>query len=334
MSKVYIIWEGEGPAYPEKKSKMAVPKSWLQRPVADVIELFVKSYNDKNPDSPPLQTEQLHLQGAGDGAKIFSDSIVLTSLGDHNDYILRRGEYKKAAVVIAEAGGEEEEGTAGGAKVVKLKCKNYGCNKLFSEESNTDDACNHHTGPPIFHDTMKCWSCCRERKAYDFESFQLIAPCAVGRHSTIDPKIAISASPRASAPTVFASSTEAAPDAVAAPAPAPVLKSIADYNTSNPGAATAAASAVKTVTARKSSRDADGITAKCQRKGCQKKFVIAENSSTACSYHRGQPVFHDAIKYWSCCDFKKCMDFDEFLAVPGCTVGCHDDGHCDLGDAP
>lgn len=316
-----IEWEGEE-GHPEKKSKMAVPKSWLQRPVSDVIELFVKSYNEKNPGGSPLVTAELHLQGAGaDGSNVYSDALVLTSLGDHCDYLLKRGEYRRAVTAVV----EELEAAAGGASSM-LKCKNYGCNKMFREEENEDASCHHHTGPPIFHDTMKCWSCCRERKAYDFESFQMIAPCAVGRHSVIDPKIAISASPR-STPTVFGEAGEAA----AAAAEAPVLKSIADYNTSNPTAVTAAASAVKTIAARKSSRDADGVHAKCQRKGCQKSFVINENDSTACTYHKGQPVFHDAVKYWSCCDFKKCFDFDEFLAVPGCAVGCHDDGMCDLG---
>jgi len=108
------------------------------------------------------------------------------------------------------------------------------------------------------------------------------------------------------------------------------LKSIAAYNTENPNATTAAASAAKSLV-RKSSRKTDG-TAKCQRKGCQKDFVVAENSAAACLcvFHAGQPVFHDAVKFWSCCSDKKCFDFDEFLAVPGCQVGVHDDGEIDL----
>lgn len=114
-------------------------------------------------------------------------------------------------------------------------------------------------------------------------------------------------------------------------APAPVaLKSIADYNSENPNASSAASSAAKSLI-RKSSRKEDG-TAKCQRKGCQKVFQVAENTSEAslCVFHRGQPVFHDAVKFWSCCPEKKCFDFDEFLAVPGCGTGVHDDGEIDI----
>jgi hypothetical protein len=44
----------------------------------------------------------------------------------------------------------------------------------------------------------------------------------------------------------------------------------------------------------------------------------------------GNPVFHDAIKLWSCCPDKKCYDFETFLAVPGCATGFHDDGVIDL----
>lgn len=109
------------------------------------------------------------------------------------------------------------------------------------------------------------------------------------------------------------------------------MKSISDYNAQNPTASTAAASAVKTVTGeRKSSRSVDNLSAKCQRKGCQKQFLISNNCDAACVFHDGHPIFHDAVKFWSCCPDKKCYDFDEFLAVPGCKVGLHDDGVIEL----
>lgn len=44
----------------------------------------------------------------------------------------------------------------------------------------------------------------------------------------------------------------------------------------------------------------------------------------------GNAVFHDAVKFWSCCADKKCYDFESFLAVPGCATGFHDDGVIDL----
>jgi len=106
-------------------------------------------------------------------------------------------------------------------------------------------------------------------------------------------------------------------------------KSIADYNNQNPTAVTAASAAVKSCQQRKSTRQTDG-TAKCLNKGCQIVFRVDENSNSSCRYHSGQPVFHDAIKYWSCCPEKKCYDFETFLQVAGCSTGFHDDGVIEL----
>merc|ERR1712227_703426 len=62
----------------------------------------------------------------------------------------------------------------------------------------------------------------------------------------------------------------------------------------------------------------------CYNKACSTKgkFVESENGPEACRYHPGGPVFHDALKGWSCCK-KRVTDFGEFLAIPGCTAGAH-----------
>ncbi len=41
--------------------------------------------------------------------------------------------------------------------------------------------------PPIFHETAKWWSCCPEKKAFDWEAFQAVPGCKVGKHSTEKP---------------------------------------------------------------------------------------------------------------------------------------------------
>lgn len=266
--------------------------------------LFTKAYNEKNPDNQ-INCEESHLEDESN-QKIFSNDIVESVLSDHSDYHLRAGAHVRISVVkIAEESNS------------KLRCRNYGCNQFYNEEENSDNACHHHTGPPIFHDTMKCWSCCRDRKAFDFEAFQLIKGCSTGSHSIIPPAVALAKSPSAVDNPVASLQPIAAP-----------LKSIAAYNAANPEAASAATSAVKTME-RKSTRKDDG-TARCQRKGCQKQFVFESNEVGACQYHKGQPIFHDALKFWSCCPNKKCFDFDEFLLVPGCGTGFHDDGVIEL----
>jgi CHORD len=49
-----------------------------------------------------------------------------------------------------------------------------------------------------------------------------------------------------------------------------------------------------------------------------KDFHITDS----CQYHPGVPVFHDALKGWSCCS-RRSTDFTEFLNIPGCTFGIH-----------
>lgn len=43
-----------------------------------------------------------------------------------------------------------------------------------------------------------------------------------------------------------------------------------------------------------------------------KNFIFGAD---CCRYHPGGPVFHDAIKRWSCCK-KSSTDFTEFLNTP------------------
>ena len=266
--KLYIHWEQTG--YPEKTSKIQIPKSWLQKTVKDVIGLFAMPYNNHNKETP-IEIDNVHFQTI-DGVKIYSNDLIGDVLEDKYDYHIKLGTHVRSIVETATTIDEN-----------LLRCKNYGCNQYYKEDENNEDSCKHHIAPPIFHDTMKCWSCCRDKKAYDFESFQLITGCTIGKHSQIAQKIAIAASPNA--PTT---STTTNTDTAAAPQ----LKSISDFNLKNPNAASSEQTASKIITAtRKSTRNPDGITAKCQHKGCQKEFSIAENNNTACTYHSGKKVF-------------------------------------------
>ncbi|KAH8922399.1 chord-domain-containing protein [Atractiella rhizophila] len=67
----------------------------------------------------------------------------------------------------------------------------------------------------------------------------------------------------------------------------------------------------------------------CTRHGCGQEFdpddVSSSNSGTACTFHPGNPIFHEGLKSWSCCKEvnKPVLDFDEFMAIKGCVVGSH-----------
>ncbi|XP_023407212.1 integrin beta-1-binding protein 2 isoform X2 [Loxodonta africana] len=60
----------------------------------------------------------------------------------------------------------------------------------------------------------------------------------------------------------------------------------------------------------------------CHNKGCGQHFDPNTNLSDSCCHHPGVPIFHDALKGWSCCR-KRTVDFSEFLSIKGCTMGPH-----------
>eukprot|EP00066_Takifugu_rubripes_P029355 XP_011618621.1 PREDICTED: cysteine and histidine-rich domain-containing protein 1-like [Takifugu rubripes] len=60
----------------------------------------------------------------------------------------------------------------------------------------------------------------------------------------------------------------------------------------------------------------------CYNKGCGQKFDEDKNKDDSCLFHPGVPIFHDALKGWSCCR-KRTTDFSEFLSIKGCTRGRH-----------
>lgn len=121
-----------------------------------------------------------------------------------------------------------------------LQCKNHGCQMKFLEEENHDQACRHHREPPMFHDMKKGWRCCSTKMVYDWDDFEKIEPCVVGRHSAVGPDAKFAASPTVAA----AESAAAAAGGAGSAAPAPALKSIDDYNMKNPDAVTAVSAAI------------------------------------------------------------------------------------------
>ncbi|KAK3568039.1 hypothetical protein QTP86_029100 [Hemibagrus guttatus] len=60
----------------------------------------------------------------------------------------------------------------------------------------------------------------------------------------------------------------------------------------------------------------------CYNRGCGERFDEDKNSDDACCFHPGVPIFHDALKGWSCCK-KRTTDFSEFLSIKGCSRGRH-----------
>lgn len=60
----------------------------------------------------------------------------------------------------------------------------------------------------------------------------------------------------------------------------------------------------------------------CKNGGCNVSYNGLETESSVCAHHPGTPIFHEGMKYWSCCQ-KKTSDFNVFLNQVGCKHGKH-----------
>lgn len=60
----------------------------------------------------------------------------------------------------------------------------------------------------------------------------------------------------------------------------------------------------------------------CKNSGCKSTYMGEQSNGETCYYHEGGPVFHEGMKYWSCCQ-RKTSDFSAFLDQEGCSTGKH-----------
>lgn len=296
--KVFVHFEDTDDESLKKTLKLTLPDSWNSSELSRVAILFTDSYNLKFP-SNQLSASNLHFQD-NSGSKFYSNDKIGRCFEDRNDYYLFRGEYVGETV------------TPTPSIIPKLRCTNGGCNKDYTEEENSAESCCYHAGIATFHDCKKSWSCCPDRKAYDWDDFMKIVGCQIGPHCNEKKKPLFAPSPTVQAAQKSINSSS--------------VRSISDFNSNNPNSVSSISSALKM---RQDSslvctRRPDG-TAKCVNKGCGLDFVVSENSSSSCHYHAGDAVFHDTLKYWSCCQEQKCYDFEDFLQVPGCVTGAHED---------
>jgi len=191
-------------------------------------------------------------------------------------------------------------------------CYNKGCGKEFNPKEATDDECVYHCGAPVFHDAYKSWSCC-EKKTTDFTEFLNIKGCCKGKHNNVKPVEPAKAEEK---------ETRTAPESVKPPermerppVDAPLV----------PLPSTISASLRKLLNnLAVSDKSEEKVTkeAICQRKGCGKGKADVEEEEDSCEHHPGCPIFHEGMKYWSCCN-KKTTDFNDFLKQKGCTKGTH-----------
>ncbi|XP_032083877.1 integrin beta-1-binding protein 2 [Thamnophis elegans] len=210
-----------------------------------------------------------------------------------------------------------------------LLCYRKGCGQRFDPERNSQDACLHHPGFPIFHDALKGWSCCKKRTT-DFSEFLSIKGCMKGFHSNEKPPEPKDASAQPKPCTADLVPEPKSTEVLQRERPSsdepkqPLLVKVAQalqqvlekLNTS-----TAPQPALHGL-ANPGGSSETSIGTACRNAGCKATFQGEESKTESCQFHPGVPVFHEGMKYWSCCGIKT-TDFAAFLEQKGCSRGKH-----------
>uniref|UniRef100_A0ACB8FG56 Cysteine and histidine-rich domain-containing protein 1 n=1 Tax=Sphaerodactylus townsendi TaxID=933632 RepID=A0ACB8FG56_9SAUR len=181
-------------------------------------------------------------------------------------------------------------------------------------------SCTYHPGVPVFHDALKGWSCCK-RRTTDFSDFLSIASKSylwrlkgTCRHES--PKFEehiIPGHPKAGGEPF---EENPAPTSTMSYLPLKVLGFLEAK----------ALDKLKLSSENEIKKEEDSDEVKigtlCKNAGCTKAYEGPDSMEEECVYHSGVPIFHEGMKYWSCCK-RKTSDFNTFLAQEGCTTGTH-----------
>ncbi|OAD56220.1 Cysteine and histidine-rich domain-containing protein [Eufriesea mexicana] len=191
---------------------------------------------------------------------------------------------------------------------ILLYCYNRGCGKKFNPNNNKEGDCIYHPGDPVFHDAYK--------------EFLNIKGCATSCHSNVKP-----AQPEK--PIIDKSKSNEVIEVIAQPLiNGPVLER-PPFNTPlitlTPNVSPTLLEQIKGLTSNVSQSTCETkvqIGQSCKNNSCKAVYSGNAHDNETCNFHSGTPIFHEGMKYWSCCQ-KKTADFSTFLEQPGCTQGKH-----------
>lgn len=184
--KVFIHYEEPAAEALHQTLKITLPKKWITGPVRNLIDTFLEQYNKKHPENA-LEAGEVHLENDS-REEIPYDALVIDKLSDRTDLYVKFGAGTVKATVGRPATSSAKASAAPAAPVDPngLKtCKRFGCGKKYYERDNVEGCCSYHVKPPIFHETVKYWSCCPTKKAYDWDSFMEIRGCETGTHTDV-----------------------------------------------------------------------------------------------------------------------------------------------------
>lgn len=161
--------------------RLTLPQKYINGPTRDVVQLFVDHYNKKHAENQ-LSAADLHIKIVG-GEHVDHEERVKDVLSSGDEcYLLgpsvTQPAAKKIAVAPKAAAAAEPKAPVKDAQG-RVRCKRFGCQQMFNPDG-PEQKCVYHKAPPIFHETAKWWSCCPDRKAYEFDEFMRIPGCCTG----------------------------------------------------------------------------------------------------------------------------------------------------------
>lgn len=202
-----------------------------------------------------------------------------------------------------------------------LDCYNRGCNSKYREEDNHDQACSHHPGLPYFHDAYKIWSCC-QKKSIDFTQFLDIPGCTKSPHSNVKPEPPAKKEEVKDEDIALVNEINNQPVEIIErpPVNTPMAKlSSTISSTLKPHLE----NLLKKQNNKEEEKDEElSVGTMCKNSGCRSSYNSPKSNEEICVHHTGVPIFHEGMKYWTCCK-RKTTDFDAFLEQEGCTQGTH-----------
>ena len=190
--KVFLRYEDNEDESKHKTLKITLPKSWKNGPASRLLDQFVESYNGGNEgQSNPLESSSMHLALRRSSAAatnddtattsledVPSDGIIIETIADRDDVFVCHGPSRTVEEINTERQAKLDQEKE--ALKSLSKCVHFGCNQRFPKGGPYPD-CKYHTGPPVFHETAKFWSCCPNKKAYDWDGFQTLPACQQGK---------------------------------------------------------------------------------------------------------------------------------------------------------
>ncbi|KAG5317623.1 CHRD1 protein, partial [Pseudoatta argentina] len=202
-----------------------------------------------------------------------------------------------------------------------LHCYHRGCGKKYDPNDNKDDSCLHHPGHPVFHDAYKGWSCCN-KKCTDFTEFLNIKGCTKSKHSNVKPL-------EPEKPSVEKCKIDEVIQVVTGPLSNGASLERPPFDAFqlvlSPTISPTLLEQIKGLTALENDKPTDSVIQigqTCKNNSCKGTYTGIASNEEVCNYHSGVPIFHEGLKYWSCCK-KKTTEFSLFLDQPGCTQGKH-----------